>query len=44
MPYTLRRATDPGFRDAVVLVDHQALSSYEDLANLDGKIYFYRLE
>ncbi len=43
-PYTLCRATDPGFKDRVVLVDQATSSSYADQAVLEGTIYFYRLE
>jgi hypothetical protein len=43
-PYTLRRATTPGFRDGVVLVDHQNVTAYDDDVMHDGQTYFYRLD
>ena len=43
-PYTLRRATTPGFRDGVVLVDHQNVTAYDDDVMHDGLTYFYRLD
>ena len=43
-PYTLRRATTPGFRDSVVLVDRQDVTAYDDDVMHDGQTYFYRLD
>src|SRR4029079_6515490 len=44
-PYTLRRATDPGFTSGVtVLVNEQAAQSFDDPVLYDGQIYFYRVE
>ena len=41
-PFTLRRAEDPDFKvNAVTLVDHQAVSSFDDAALPDGKTYYY---
>ncbi len=43
-PYTLRRATNPRFTDAVVLVDRQSVTSFDDDVVEDGESYYYRLE
>ncbi len=43
-PATLRRATDPGFRNSVILVGGQNVTSYDDDVLADGQTYFYRLD
>ncbi|HEX4825788.1 MAG TPA: hypothetical protein VFV19_15915 [Candidatus Polarisedimenticolaceae bacterium] len=41
-PFTLRRAEDPDFKvNPVTLVDHQAVTSFDDPALSDGKTYYY---
>jgi hypothetical protein len=43
-PYTLLRATNPGFKGSVVLVNRQNVSAYDDDVLNDGRTYFYMLE
>lgn len=41
-PFTLRRAEDPDFKvNAVILVDHQAVTSFDDPVLGDGNTYYY---
>jgi hypothetical protein len=41
-PFTLRRAEDPDFKvNPVNLVDHQAVTSFDDPVLADGKTYYY---
>ncbi|MBP7149680.1 MAG: WD40 repeat domain-containing protein [Acidobacteria bacterium] len=44
-PYTLRRARDPQFsQDVQTLVDHQAITSYDDPVLDDALTYYYDVE
>jgi hypothetical protein len=43
-PFTLLRALDPNFTsNAVVLVDHQAVTSFDDPVLNDGATYYYEV-
>jgi WD40 repeat protein len=44
-PFTLRRATDAQFTSGVtVLVNEQAIQSFDDPVLFDGQLWFYRVE
>ncbi len=44
-PFTLTRAEDPAFSvGVVVLVDHEAVQSFDDPVLRDGRTYFYKVE